>query len=351
MNVWVSVLPVRLVGEVAREAAVLGLLAPAQHRHVRAVLGVVVLHAVVEAVHVDGHGGQLLAAERGHLAGLGHARRQVAALETVLHGVEQQRVHVRQRRGVGVVHDRELAARVGLGGGLGGLGHQEADGDDDPALVTDERVDVRRVVALRGRLQVLHRDLARIGGCRLLHALPRRGVERPVVDAAGVRHHAAQELTRGRCRSGRAGLSRRRAGTARIRRAAAARRGEQARYGQHCAGRKGLLHWLPPVSRGTVAACSWAVAPRDLTLIRAGRDPIFTRASPRWPFPTLRAVMIQASGSSQVSPDVPGREGAEVPALHTLPNRNRAVSEAAEGRRADAGDSHLTCAVIVLWQK
>src|ERR1700733_10549914 len=81
--------------------------------------------------------------------------------------------------------------------------------------------------------------------------------------------------------------------------------------------------------------------PRDLTLTRAGRDPIFARASPRWPFPTLRAVMFQASGSSQVSPDVPGREEVEVPALHTLPNRNRVVAKAACRRRRFP--LHLRC--------
>src|ERR1700689_2590753 len=56
-----------LVGEVAGERALLGLLVPAEHLHVRAVLGVVVLHAVPEAVHVDRDGAEVFPAERGDL--------------------------------------------------------------------------------------------------------------------------------------------------------------------------------------------------------------------------------------------------------------------------------------------
>ena len=293
MNVWVSVWPAVWSVKLPVKLPFWEPSFQPEDRHVRAVLGVVVLHAVVEAVHVDRHGRQLLAAERGHLAGLGHAGGEVAAEEPVLHGVEQQGVDVGQRRRVGVVHDRELGARVGLRGGLRRAGHQEPDRHDDAALLADERVDVRRVVTLRRGLQVGDRDLAGVGGLRLLHALPRRGVERPVVDAAGVGDHAAQELARGRCRTASCRWASMTSWTARRRRAAAARRGEQARYGQHCAGRKGLLHWLPPVSRGTVAACFvGSRRPPDLTLTRAGRDPYLRRASPRWPQPASRAVMI-----------------------------------------------------------
>src|ERR1700722_704630 len=83
-----------LVGEITGERALLGLLVPAEDLYVRAVLGVVGLHAVPVAVHVDGHGRQLDPAERRHLAGLGHARGQVAAEVAVLDGVVGQLVNV-----------------------------------------------------------------------------------------------------------------------------------------------------------------------------------------------------------------------------------------------------------------
>src|SRR6202050_340795 len=201
-----QLLALGLVGEVAGEGALLGRLIPAEHLHLGAVLLVVVLHAVPEAVHVDRDGAEVLTAERGDLAGLGHARGQVTAEEAVLHGVEHQLVDVgflgagQAVRRVGTVHDGELLARVGLGRGLGGRGHQETDGDDDAALLTEERADVRRVVALRRRLQVLDGD-ARCARRGRLHARPRRGVERPVVDPAGVGDHAAEELGPARRRS------------------------------------------------------------------------------------------------------------------------------------------------------
>src|SRR5215469_9847553 len=78
------------VGEVARERAVLARLAPAEHLDVGAVLLVVVLHPVPEAVHVDRDRAELLTAERGHLAGLGHPGRQIAAEEGVLRSVVHQ---------------------------------------------------------------------------------------------------------------------------------------------------------------------------------------------------------------------------------------------------------------------
>ncbi len=85
---------------------------------------------------------------------------------------------------------------------LGVSAHEEADRDDDAALFRDEGVDVGDVVALGARLQVLAGDLGRPACNRLLHALPRGGVERPVVDAAGVGHHAGKELS-GMCGLGR----------------------------------------------------------------------------------------------------------------------------------------------------
>src|SRR3984885_5823836 len=208
-------LALRLVGEVTGELALLGLLIPAEYLDAGLVLLVVVRDAVRVAVHVDRHGAEVLTAERGDLAGLAHARRQVAAEEAVLHGVERQLVDVallgagQAGRGVRAVDDREVLRRVRLGRALSRGGHQEADGDDDAALLAEERVDVRHVVALRGGLQVLHRDV-RVGGMRVLHALPGRLVERLVVDAAGVGHHAGKEAAAGRSpRGGAAGTRRR----------------------------------------------------------------------------------------------------------------------------------------------
>src|SRR5579859_1907774 len=242
-----------LVGEVAGERALLGRLVPAEHLDVRAELGVVVLNAVPEAVHVDGHGPEVLPAERGHLAGLGHARGQVSAEEAVLHSVEHQLVDVallrcgQALRRVGAVHDRELLARVGLGRGLGRGAHQEADGHDDAAVRVEEGVDVQGVVVLRRRLQELDADV-RIGRRGRLHARPRRGVERPVVDAAGVGDHAAEELGRG-CRRSRAGRRTCGGGAGRGRAAAAAAPGDgqRCRHGQRhrgpCAVFHAYLHW------------------------------------------------------------------------------------------------------------
>ena len=187
-----------LAGEVAGEAAVLGPLVPAEHRDVRVVLGVVVLDAVPEAVHVDGDRGQLLTAVRRDLAGLGHARGQVATEEGVLRGVEQQRVDVRDRRIVGIVHDRELLLRVGRGGGLCVVTHQEPDRDDDPALLAEEPVDVRCVLAGGLGLQVGAGDLTGFRGHRLLDPLPGRRVDRAVADAAGVGDQAGLERARRR---------------------------------------------------------------------------------------------------------------------------------------------------------
>src|SRR3984957_17548650 len=211
-----------LVGEVAGELALLCLLVPAEDLDVGVVLLVVVLDPVPVAVHVDRDGPEVLTAERGDLAGLAHAGGQVTAEEAVLHGVERQLVDVallgagQALRGVRAVDDREVLARVRLGRALRRRGHQEADGDDDPALLGQERVDVRHVLALRGGLQVLHRDV-RVGSGGLLHALPGRLVERLVVDAAGVGDHAAEEL--GGRRRARAAARRARAGARGTRRA------------------------------------------------------------------------------------------------------------------------------------
>src|SRR5690349_13151615 len=244
-----------LVGEVSGERALLGLLVPAEYLHVRAVLLVVVLHTVPVAVHVDGDGRELLPAERRDLAGLAHARGQVAAEEGVLHRVEHQRVHVRQRRLVAEVHDRELLARVRRGRRLRGVAHREAKADDDVALLAQERVDDGRVVARRRRRREFD-AYAAIGRLGRLHAGPRRGVERPVVDPAGVADHAADELAGGRGRAARAGRRARRGGAGGRGRALAAaargdkhRRGHGQRRGGPCAVFHAYLHWASTPQR------------------------------------------------------------------------------------------------------
>ena len=101
-----------------------------------------------------------------------------------------------------------LSLGLALRGRLGGCRHVEADGDDDAALLTEERVDVRGVVAGgagREELVCKPRDCR----CRHLQALVRGGVEGAVVDPAGVRNLAGQE--RALCAGGTA-VGRREAG-------------------------------------------------------------------------------------------------------------------------------------------
>src|SRR4051794_13685149 len=118
-----------LVGERPGEgAALLVLLVPAQDLDGLALLLVVVLDALPEAVHVDGHRRDVEPAEGGHGAGLGHRGREVAAQEGALRGVELDPVDVRAagRR----VDLREVAGGVRGRDRLDGVGHQPADGDD-----------------------------------------------------------------------------------------------------------------------------------------------------------------------------------------------------------------------------
>ncbi len=116
----------------------------------RALVLVVLGHAVREAVHEDRHRRDRGAAERRHRAGLRVARRGVAGQVGRLRGVEHQRLDVGQRDRV-VVDDREVGLGVGLGRRLGGVREQEPDGDDDSAVLRDQAVDVRRVgVLVRG---------------------------------------------------------------------------------------------------------------------------------------------------------------------------------------------------------
>src|SRR5699024_10313649 len=93
---------------------------------------------------------------------------------------------------VDVVDDRELLVGVGLRGLLGRVGEQEADGDDQVAVLLYELGDIRHEVGIATRLQ--HRGLDPEFLFGLLDPLPRCLVERPVVDTAGVGHHAGAEV-------------------------------------------------------------------------------------------------------------------------------------------------------------
>ncbi len=166
---------------------------PADDLDVLALLVVVVLHAVSEAVHEDGDGRELHAAEGADGAGLRVARRRVAAEERSLGGVEDDRPHVGQVDLV-VVDRGEVDVRVGLGGLLGRILQVEADRDDQAAVLVDHALDVRGVVVRGLRLGLLVADAEVLG--RAGEAFVAGLVERVVVEAAVVRDHAGQEVAR-----------------------------------------------------------------------------------------------------------------------------------------------------------
>src|SRR3954449_13087299 len=183
------------VGErVGERAALLVLLVPAEHLDVLLLLLVVVLHALPEAVHVDRDRRDVQTTERGHGAGLRHGGGQVATEEATLRGVVLEAVDVRPARGrvdLGV-----LLLRVLRGDRLHRVTHEATDGDDGVAALVGLRGEVRGVVVLRARRHVGDVDV----GVRLLrgfHAGPGRLVERTVVDATDVEHHARLELVAG----------------------------------------------------------------------------------------------------------------------------------------------------------
>ena len=110
MKPCVVIEPLVDVFEVAGEDAVLGGLVPAERLHRGAVHLVVLGDAVDEAVHEEGHGGLVAAAEGRHLAGLRDAGREVAGEERRLRGVEHDRLDV---RGIhDLVDDREVDVGV-----------------------------------------------------------------------------------------------------------------------------------------------------------------------------------------------------------------------------------------------
>ena len=111
-----------------------------------------------EAVHEDGDRRDVDAAESADRAGLGHARGEIAGKERRLVGREHLAEDVGDRRIVGEVDDRELLVGIGLRRRLGGVAEQEADGDDDVAILGEERIDVGDVVGLGLRFEQLALD-------------------------------------------------------------------------------------------------------------------------------------------------------------------------------------------------
>src|SRR4051794_37703548 len=183
------------VGErVGERAALLVLLVPAEDFDVLLLLLVVVLHALPEAVHVDRDRRNVETTERGDRAGLGHGSGQVATEESTLRGVVLEAVDVGAagwRVDLGVV-----LLGVLRGDRLHRVAHQAADRDDCVAALVRLRCEVRGVVVLRARRHVGDLDVGvrLVGG---LHAGPGRLVERTIVDATDVEHHAGLELLAG----------------------------------------------------------------------------------------------------------------------------------------------------------
>ena len=94
--------------EVAGEEPSRGPRIPSENFYFRALLLVIVAHAKRIAVHEDGHGRDLDAAESAYFSGLGHAGCQIASQEAGLVGVEHLPQDIRHRRIVGVVYDRKF---------------------------------------------------------------------------------------------------------------------------------------------------------------------------------------------------------------------------------------------------
>ena len=185
------------VGEVAHEGAARGVgRIPAQDLDGGAVVRVVLLHALGEALHEDLDGGDGLAAVGGDLAGLGGAGGGVAGQVGGLGGVEDEGLGVGQA-GLGELGVDEGEPDVGVL--LGGLGHVvgqvEADPDNEVALLLDEGVDVRRVVG--GALGLHGHGLNAEVGTGPVQALLAGLVEGLVVEAALVGDHAGLEVRGG----------------------------------------------------------------------------------------------------------------------------------------------------------
>ncbi len=161
-------------------------LVPAERAHLRAVDLVVLRDAVDEPVHEERHRRLVAAAERGDDARLRNAGREVPGEERRLRRVEHDGLDV-----VGLdrlVDDREREVGVVLRLRQGRLGQLVPDRDDELASGVDRLLHVRREIRLPGRDDRLRLDAELVLG--LLQALPARLVERAVLEAAGVRHHA-----------------------------------------------------------------------------------------------------------------------------------------------------------------
>ena len=116
---------------------------------------VVVVDALLEAVHEDRDRREVHAAEGADDAGLRVVGRRVAGEERGLSGVEEDRLDVRRRRSCrrSRCRPRRRSMTNSMSGlaaadSTGGRREREADGDDEVAALVDEVRDVRRVVGL-----------------------------------------------------------------------------------------------------------------------------------------------------------------------------------------------------------
>src|SRR5665213_2690550 len=133
-------------------AALLLRLVPAEHLHRLALDLVEVLHALPEAIHVDGDRRDVQTTVGRNNARLRDGGREVPTEETALRGVELHAVDVRAGRRV--VDLGELLLRVRRRCCLNCVVHQTADSDDRRAALLNFCVEVRRVVVLGVRRDV-----------------------------------------------------------------------------------------------------------------------------------------------------------------------------------------------------
>jgi len=193
------------------------------------VLLIVIENAAGEAIHEDGHGGDGETTKGGNLAGLGHASGNVASQEGGAIGVKDLPQDIGDNRVVGHIHDGELHIGIGFGGNLGGIGQEEANGDDEVALLFDEEIEVLLIIRNFLRFQVF--AFHTVFGDSLLDTLPGSGVEGLVIDTASVGDLADFDLG-GRRSRGRASRQRERSH-------------HQDRYNEH----KLLGHTISPPER------------------------------------------------------------------------------------------------------
>ena len=175
--------------KVAGECAILGLVVPAQQGDVRTVLGVVVVHAILERSHEFHHRRNVDAAIGANHARFAHPGSQITRQEAGLRHVEQQTANV--RRLAGIVHNRKSRIGIRFCGLAGSVTQHKAYGDDEVLLLGQELIDVLFVVGLllTFKEHAFHRQVPH----SILDALPRCLVEGLIINAAQVADHAHLE--------------------------------------------------------------------------------------------------------------------------------------------------------------